>query len=136
MIEFSIFWLALVLMGGLFLVRSYELKTGRRTMMTNLSLSFDLPIATFFRKLAVKIVEFDLKRFLIRLSLILAHALHDMLHLIKIVIEKLQGKFSRFINMVKGKESLHRRGASSVYLKHIGEYKKELNKNGSSRKEK
>jgi len=113
----------LVLLG----VRSYELEHNQRTFVTAFGGQFDNKIAEVAIDIKRRLQRISIKKSLVFGSLVLAHAIHDVFHLIKLGAEKVQTQFSSIINLIKGKHSLEKRGASSVYLKHIGEHKKQIN---------
>ena len=127
MISFIIFLIAFFGILALLGLHSYELEKGRATVLTSLSGNFDQPLIELGLKLKSWLVQIDFKKALMVVSLVLAHAAHDVFHLIKLGAEKVQGQFSSLINLIKGRHDLAKRGASSVYLKSIGEYKKEIN---------
>ncbi|MFA6536127.1 MAG: hypothetical protein WC250_00890 [Candidatus Paceibacterota bacterium] len=127
MISFIIFLIAFFGILALLGLHSYELERGRATFLTSLSGTFDEPLIALGLRIKYWLSRVDFKKALVFASLLLAHAAHDVFHLIKLGAEKVQGQFSSLINLIKGRHDLGKRGASSVYLKSIGEYKKEIN---------
>lgn len=129
MISLIIFIVAFFGILSLLGLRSYELEKGQATFLTTLCGNFDERTLQLARKIQAWIKSIDFKKGLMFTSLLLAHAAHDIFHLIKLGAERVQGQFSSLINLIRGRHDLGKRGASSVYLKSIGAYKKEINGN-------